>query len=102
MAFYEYMKNRINGQSITPDWVDNGPFLTKSDGTHVAYIPDNRDYWIPDTLVQLTDNDIRQRFLDIHTENPFKNHNMSTGEVTNKTIEEVTQMANDFINYYNN
>ena len=100
MAFYEFMKNRVNGQSILPEWVDHGPFLSKSDGTHVACIPDNRDYWIPDTLIQLTDADIIQRFLDLHAETPFENVDMKTGEKTQKTADEVIQMANEFITYH--
>ena len=97
MAFYEYMKNRVNGETIVPEWVDHGPFLSKSDGTHVTYIPDDRDYWVPDTLVELTNDDIIQRFLDIHNEVPFTNFDMSTRIEENKTEDEVIAMANDFI-----
>ena len=71
MAFYEYRNHRINGKSNPPGFIDHSLQLSKADGTDIAYIPDNRDYYIPDTLTEVTVDDIKARALEIHRVIPF-------------------------------
>lgn len=71
MPFYEYRNHRVNGKSVPPDFIDISLQLIKPDGTDIAYIPENRDYYIPDTLLEMTPDDIKQRALDIHRVVPF-------------------------------
>jgi hypothetical protein len=71
MPFYEYRNHRVNGRSVPPEFIDNSLHLNKSDGTDIAYIPDNRDYYIPDTLLEVTVEEVKERALEIHRIIPF-------------------------------
>lgn len=69
MAYYEY-KNHKNGP---PEFVTRGgSFFNPSDFTYVTHIPDDVQYYVPDTLLQLTKDQVKERALNIHGSTPFK------------------------------
>lgn len=73
MPFYEYRNHRIENAVFKPDFIAHPLALEKADGTNIAYIPDssNRNYFVPDTLVEVTVEEIRARVLEIHHVTPF-------------------------------
>ena len=75
MAVVEYMMHRINGSNAAkpPDWVgDRGHWHRHSDKTYVGWIDDDREYFVPDTVVTLTKAEFVTRAQAMHTENPLK------------------------------
>lgn len=71
MPFYEYKKHRqTDGRVVNPGFVMSnlwGDLLGKSDKTYVCYIPpeSQRDFYIPDTLLELTHDEFMQRVSDV-------------------------------------
>jgi len=96
MKYYEYMYHRVNGRSVKPDFVEGGPYWTFNN-THIACIPDDRNYWIPDTLVELTEAELLARIKTIHAEVPYQFNDMTSQTSRNMTEQEVEDMFNEFI-----
>lgn len=73
MAFYEYKNHRIGKDSLKPDFIDFPLPLEMDNGTNIAYIPneEERNYYVPDTLVEVTIDQIKDRALMIHNIKPF-------------------------------
>jgi len=63
----EYKLNKTNTVSETPPWIEHGGLWKKPDNTFVGWIPDeaNRDYYVPDTLQELSLADLIQRAKDL-------------------------------------
>ena len=67
MKAIEYKLNKVNGASIHPDWVEfTGFFFDGATKTYVGVVLDesDRDYYVPDTVVELTQEDIATRCGD--------------------------------------
>ena len=94
MAFYEVMKQLIDGEVKFPGFIQSCAFHDPDDNTYVTYIPDDRDYWIPDTLTELSEQEVKDRTLDIHSRYPYKNKDGS-----DKTTEEVNAFSQSIIDY---
>jgi hypothetical protein len=73
MAFYEYKNHRVGKDSLKPDFIDFPLPLDMDNGTNIAYIPneEDRNYYVPDTLVEVTIEQIKNRALLIHNIRPF-------------------------------
>lgn len=73
MPFYEYKNHRINGVSQKPDFIDAPLPLPTINNTNIAFIPDeaDRDYYVPDTLVEVTEQQIIDKAVEIHQTTPF-------------------------------
>lgn len=74
MAVIEYMLHRINGsdRKEIPGWVgDRGHWMSPIDSSFIGWVDDNRDYYVPDTVVTLTKQDLITRQLAIHAIQPF-------------------------------
>ena len=70
----EYMLVREMDVKRAPSWVeDGGYFFNPADNTFIGWTPDlaNRDYYVPDTVVDLTRSQLKTRLLGIHSSNPF-------------------------------
>lgn len=108
MAVIEYMMHRIDGGNAkkVPDWVGSrGHWFRSSDNTYIGWIDDDRDYFVPDTIVTLTKAEFTTRLLALHSEDPFRKdvldengdptYDPSTGHriFENKTDAEVTAEA---------
>jgi hypothetical protein len=73
MPFYEYKNHRIGNATFKPDFIAHPLGLEKADGTNIAYIPNpnDRNYYVPDTLVEVTIEEIHARVLEMHHISPF-------------------------------
>jgi len=72
MKFYEYKRHLINGQLRDPDFVVNGGhWFNSADSTYVAVAPDVTEYYLPDTLTELSREQLNDRVLEIHSHVPF-------------------------------
>jgi len=73
MAVVEY-KNHVvgfRGEHRQPMWIrEPGHYRNPDDHTIVGWIPDNAEYYIPDSLVTLTKEELVQRQLGIVANHP--------------------------------
>ena len=68
MPFYEYKKNKVVHASVVPDFIQTAfHFWDPETKTDIGYIPheDKRDYYVPDSLVEVTLEDLVARTLDL-------------------------------------
>jgi hypothetical protein len=68
------LKNhKIGKDSLKPDFIEFPLPLEMDNGTNIAYIPneEDRNYYVPDTLTEVTVDDIKNRVLIIHNIKPF-------------------------------
>lgn len=75
MAVIEYMMHRYEGgtRRKVPDWVgDRGHWMSLVDGSFIGWVDDIRDYYVPDTVVSLSKEDLVQRQLAIHAAHPMQ------------------------------
>ena len=95
MAVAEYMFQLQGGKKVIPDFIeDRGHWYNPADHTFVGWIRDNRDFYVPDTIVYLTREDLVQRCLTMHSANPFrKMSEPGTEETEFMTEEEVRSQA---------
>ena len=73
MPFYEYKNHRIGKDSLKPDFIEFPLPLDMDNGTNIAFIPneEDRNYFIPDSLIEVTVDDIKNRAIMIHNLIPF-------------------------------
>lgn len=57
--------HRVQGALTHPDWVENGGHFWNG-STYIAIIPnyDQRNYYVPDTLVELSKADVLNRLIE--------------------------------------
>lgn len=70
MPFYEYKKNKVGSETIIPDFIETAfHFWDPDTKTDFGYTPveTKRDYYIPDTLKQVTMDDLVARGIDLKT-----------------------------------
>lgn len=70
----EYMLVREAGVKRSPSWVEDGGYwLDPDDNTMVGWSPDlaDRDYYVPDSVTELTRAELKTRVLDIDSRYPF-------------------------------
>jgi len=69
MAVVEYKLHRINGGSrrAVPEFIgDRGHWQSPKDKSFIGWIDEDRDYYVPDSVTELTKAEFVQRQLDIH------------------------------------
>ena len=78
MAVVEYMFIvDEKGKRQIPGFIgDRGHWYDSATETYVGWIADNRDFYVPDTIVTLSKEDLVQRQLTVHASNPM----MSMGD----------------------
>lgn len=95
MAVIEYMLHRVNGgkRKEIPGWVgDRGHWMSPIDGSFIGWVDDVRDYYVPDTVVSLSKQDLIDRQLAIHAVNPMMGSQEDPeAEPVAMTDEEVSQ-----------
>lgn len=80
MAVVEYMEHKTGHVQNPPDFViDRGYWQSPIDGSLMGWVEDNPRYYVPDTLVRMTKEQVVQRQLAIHAQYPFPK-NMSNLE----------------------
>lgn len=102
MAVAEYMFVIDDmGRKQVPGYIrDRGYWHNPSDNTYIGWIKENRDYWVPDTIVFLTKEQFLQRQLAIHSAFPMKKGEIFNNTQTDMTVEEVTDLANTWYDYF--
>jgi len=82
MAVVEYKLHIVGhrGQSQQPMWIrEPGHFHNPDDNTRIGWVIDNAEYYVPDTVVSLTKEELVQRQLGIHANHPER---VYTGDET--------------------
>lgn len=94
MKIYEYRKHLVAGRIQDPEFITNGGhWYEASTDTYIAVMPDTLPYYIPDTLVVLSESDLIARVQALHAQTPF---NVRTGVMGSGGTEDPTQqMTND-------
>ena len=96
----EYKLHMTAGGMRTPEWIEDGGYWGKSDHTMIGWSPDeaDREYYIPDTVTELTATDLETRVLAMHSDNPFKNPgDTPEDDDTEMTTDEVKKMVSDWV-----
>ncbi|MAD67473.1 MAG: hypothetical protein CMK24_08345 [Porticoccaceae bacterium] len=70
----EYKMHMTAGGMKAPEWIEDGGYWSKSDHTMIGWSPDeaDREYYIPDTVTELTAAQLETRVLALHTANAFQ------------------------------
>ena len=75
MPVVEYMLHVYDGdhRRHIPGFIhDRGHWYNPSDNTWVGWVRTNNDFYVPDTLTQLTKEDFVQRCIRIHGNEPIR------------------------------
>ena len=70
----EYKMHMTAGGMKAPEWIEDGGYYSKpSDRTVIGWSPDeaDREYYIPDTVTELTAAQLETRVLALHEDNPM-------------------------------
>ena len=70
----EYMLIRETGAKRAPSWVEDGGYFMDPDAkTMIGWSPDlvDRDYYVPDSVTELTRAELKTRLRDIDTRYPM-------------------------------
>jgi|TARA_R100000353_G_C6389969_1_gene164469 nitric oxide reductase large subunit len=95
----EYKMHMTAGGMRTPEWVeDGGYFLDTTENTMVGWSPDeaDREYYIPDTVTELTATELETKVLAQHTANKYQKTN-DDGTTSDMTNAEVKTMVSDWV-----
>ena len=74
MAVIEYMLEKRDATHVRfiPEWVgDRGHMYDPATETYVGWLDDVRDYYVPDTVLILSKENLVQRQLTMHAANPM-------------------------------
>lgn len=99
MAVLEYMLIREVDRMRTPSWIEDGGYFYDPDNfTMVGWSPDEgqREYYVPDSVLELTKAQLSTRLLDIHSRYPMQKRNEETFESTTMTEQEVVALSDQW------
>ena len=100
MPVIEYKLHKIKEGNSTPPFVKNGGnWPSPVDFSMIGWLdPEPRKYWVPDTIVELTENEFMDRLYEIHQVNPFTNEPLEPdgSEGLELTDGEVKEMAREW------
>ena len=87
----EYKMHMTAGGMKNPEWIEDGGYYGKSDHTVIGWSPDeaDREYYIPDTVTELTAAQLETRVLALHEDNPMTKPGAEAGETEELTTDEV-------------
>ena len=95
----EYKMHMTAGGMRTPEWVEDGGYFPDStENTMVGWSPDeaDREYYIPDTVTELTATELETKVLAQHTANKYQKTN-DDGTTSDMTNAEVKTMVSDWV-----
>lgn len=103
MAVVEYMLlNEGDHRRHTPGFIgDRGHWYNPADHTLVGWVKDNRDFYVPDTIVTLTKEQLVQRGLAIHAVVPYID-TTAAGPVSDPPALTETGVRSMLENWYDN
>lgn len=88
--YLEYKLHMTEGGMKTPPWIADGGYFADPDShTMIGYSPDNREYYIPDTVISYTQTELVAAVQNIHSRYPMLNEDDST-----MTNDEVAAVVN--------
>ena len=100
MAVVEYKLHKVGKNAMrAPDWVEDGGYwLNPADHTMVGWVANeaDREYYVPDTVVELTRAEFIARLKTMHAANAFTNESEPGAEPTAMTEAEVETMAGNW------
>jgi len=99
MPLVEFRKHPVAGGmrgSKIPDFVrGSADYHNPADDTYVGWVADNRDFYLPDTIVELSREAFVTRMLAIHGQQPMTRMGEPGGEPTAMTADEVSVFAGE-------
>lgn len=101
MPVVEYKLHKVSKNGLrAPDFIDDGGYWSNpADNTMVGWVlPEaDREYYVPDTITELSRADFITRLKTMHAANAFQNEAANPGEdATDMTEAEVETMAGDW------
>jgi hypothetical protein len=97
MAVVEYKLHAVGTNAMqAPHWMkDGGYWKNPDDHSMVGWVPDNSEFWVPDTVVTLTRAEFITRQLGIHAAHPMTESDPEdpAAEPTTLTNEQVETQA---------
>lgn len=101
MPVVEYKLQKVGKNAKkAPEWVeDGGYYQNPADSTLVGWVPAeaDRDYYVPDTVTELSKDDFVTRGMTMHAANAFMSNDESPeDEPTALTDAEATTMLGDW------
>jgi len=100
MKIVEYKKHLINGCLVDPEFIiDGGAFNDMANNTWIGKILDESDrkYYIPDTLTELTRDQLIQRVLSLNIKK-LSNSNDPHSTIVDLEELEVIELVDKWIN----
>ena len=81
-----------------PDFIDDGGYWgNPDDHTMVGIIPSGVEYYVPDTIVELTTEELETRQLAIHAKYPMQNMELGIGQERDMTTAEVKTAVSNWV-----
>jgi len=97
----EYKLHMTAGGMKTPEWVEDGGYFGDSaNKTYVGWSPDeaDREYYIPDTVTELTATELETRVLAMHSDSAFLKPGADPDKGDEEmTTDEVKKMVSDWV-----
>ena len=105
VKFVEYKMHKCSEGMKTPYFIDDGGhFHNKEDYTIIGTVKDDPEYYIPDTIIYLTLEQLQERQLKIHAKEPMARagsgilSRLNPHKPSVMTDEEVNQVVADWVN----
>jgi hypothetical protein len=101
MKIYEYRKHLVAGEIRDPEFIINGGhWYDSATDTYISVMPDSVSWYIPDTIEELTSQDLINRIKVIHSHTPYNKRVGVLG--SGGYIDESTTMSDtDVVNFVN-
>lgn len=106
MKIVEYKKHLLNGVLVDPEWiVKGGEFYDSNTKTFIGLVlpEEERGYYIPDTVVYMTIEELYQRVIDHNTSQPYIKSKIFNDNGPNTktyyTNEELKQWVDNFLEF---
>lgn len=96
MPLVEFMKHPVQGatKSKNPNFIrGSADYYNPDDGTYVGWVPNNRDFYLPETIVVLDKQGFVDRALSIHASHPMQVQEDPFEDEEDMTVEQVTVYA---------
>lgn len=101
MKIVEYKKHLYGNQLVNPDWIiDGNQFFDENNNTFVGTILDESDrlYYIPDGLVELTIEDVKNRAIRLGLNKKLSDSNDPHSSSINMSDAELTEVITRMLN----
>ena len=98
MKIVEYKLHLSPAGMRCPGFIKEGGYWhNPDDHTMVGTIPSGAEYYVPDTVVELTAEELETRQLAIHAKYPMQNMALGMGQERDMTIAEVKTAISNWV-----